>query len=493
MRLVLMLTFGIAVASVLIFIAYGVVSLAKEEEELLTVVKEESLLLAKSVGVSVENALQQQEIDEIEQLLEQLEQVDPRVDLLVYRTSGELRLASAGSVARAEPERRIALAARDTSETLIELWPPHDPSQLLIGMRLMRDRAAGDERAAAMLVVTRPLAAVREDLERTRDELITSGILLAVLASLVGLTLGRVIVAKPLRQLLAAVRRARAGDLTPPDSRFTRGRDELAAVMGEFGVLVSELAAARRKLKEEASRRAGLERRLAEAERWAAIAELSVELAHEIGSPLQVVLGRAKALETRPPTEERVRHNARLIAEQCERIIDIVNQLLQMSREPQGKWVATLLDEPVSRVVELLRHEAERRGVDLHLTVEPPLPHVRCRPEQIQQVVLNLVVNAFDACRAGEAVTVGLRPVVGDGEPAVELTVRDGGVGIPPEALGRIFEPFFSQKQDGRGVGVGLSVVNRIVLDHKGKVTVASEVGRGTLFTVRLPAIASVT
>ena len=132
----------------------------------------------------------------------------------------------------------------------------------------------------------------------------------------------------------------------------------------------------------------------------------------------------------------------------------------------------------------LLKHQAEMLSVTLETRVEPDLPKVVCDAAQVQQVILALAMNALEATPAEGRVSIEAAPD-GDG---VRLAVADTGVGIPKEHLDRIFEPFFTTKEAGKGVGLGLAVVYGIVSAHHGTIDVESEPGRGTTFTVRLPA-----
>jgi two-component system NtrC family sensor kinase len=132
----------------------------------------------------------------------------------------------------------------------------------------------------------------------------------------------------------------------------------------------------------------------------------------------------------------------------------------------------------------LLKHQAEMLGVTLETRVEPGLPRIVCDGAQVQQVILALAMNALEATPADGRVSI---EAAADGD-GVKLAVADTGWGIPKEHLDRIFEPFFTTKETGKGVGLGLAVVYGIVNAHHGRIDVQSEPGRGTTFTVRLPA-----
>jgi signal transduction histidine kinase len=140
----------------------------------------------------------------------------------------------------------------------------------------------------------------------------------------------------------------------------------------------------------------------------------------------------------------------------------------------------------VEDLVPLLRPIARRRGIRLSVTVPPDLPPVLADTGQLQQVLINLLVNGFDAAQAGDRVSLTARRAAGNGRPAVAIAVSDSGPGIPPDVLARIFEPFFTTKAEG-GTGLGLAICRDIIKAHRGRIDVESQVGVGTTFTIELP------
>ncbi len=169
-------------------------------------------------------------------------------------------------------------------------------------------------------------------------------------------------------------------------------------------------------------------------------------------------------------------------AKRCGRI---VRNLLLFSRTPGARFAAEDLGRLLERCAMLVHHQAELQEVTIDVEVEKDLPQVVCDASQIQQVVLALVMNALDAMPQGGRLEIRARRAPEADRVLIE--VEDNGCGIPSEQLPHIFEPFHSTKEEGAGVGLGLSIVYGIVQRHHGRVDVDSEVGRGTTFTVRLP------
>jgi len=218
------------------------------------------------------------------------------------------------------------------------------------------------------------------------------------------------------------------------------------------------------------------------AEELASIATLVAGLAHEIGTPMGVIQGHAKLLEPEVASEQG-RWRLRTIQEQIARISKIIQTLLNMARpgrrRPQPVALEPLLENTLSFVSEKLK----RRGIEVVREFEAT-PTLTGDPERLQQLCLNLFLNAADAMPDGGVLRVSLQPAA-DGR--VELRIADTGTGIAASDLPRIFEPFFTTKPAGEGNGLGLMVVKGIVSDHGGSIDVSSEPGAGSEFRISLP------
>jgi PAS domain S-box-containing protein len=226
------------------------------------------------------------------------------------------------------------------------------------------------------------------------------------------------------------------------------------------------------------------------AEVLAQIGTLASGLAHEIGTPMNVILARAELLKERLLDGQSARH-LDIINQQVERVSKLMNQLLALSRPHELERRSTDLNRVVQEVIEALQERLGRRRIALELGLDPVLPRAELDPNQMLQLALNLTINAIDAMSGGGSLRLATRHGRGEVEGRaiefVELEVRDTGCGIPAEHLLHIFTPFFTTKEPGHGTGLGLSVVQGIVRDHAGETRVESEPGRGTSFRVRLP------
>jgi two-component system NtrC family sensor kinase len=163
----------------------------------------------------------------------------------------------------------------------------------------------------------------------------------------------------------------------------------------------------------------------------------------------------------------------------------LVKNLLTFSRTAPLNFASTDLNSVVERSLRLVQHQIELVGIQWQLDLDPNLPRVSCDPAQIEQVLLALLMNAADAMPRGGNLWLSTCPA--DQGSQVLVQVRDDGVGIAPDLLPHIFEPFLTTKETGKGVGLGLAISRGIVERHGGAITVASELGRGTTFSISLP------
>src|SRR5579871_1178670 len=326
------------------------------------------------------------------------------------------------------------------------------------------------------------------------------------------------IVVRPLRRLLEGINAVGKGDL----SRVILAErdDEIGTIAGRFNAMTGSLREAREETERVAGARLGLEARLRQSEKLATIGQMAAEIAHELGTPLNVIGGRARAMAKRAekaaqraaglPTESGavelqpapkggdeadVVKNAGIIGDEVARITKIIRQVLDFSR-PRGPTVTRVhLGAVVAEALEFLRETIQRQGIEVDVQTMPAPPEVPGDPDQIQQVCLNLIMNAIHAMPNGGRLRVATERMVRrkgglDLAPPAEyaaLVVADSGPGIPAADREKIFEPFFTTKDEGQGTGLGLAVSHGIVKDHDGWIEVDSPAAGGAEFRVYLP------
>jgi len=221
--------------------------------------------------------------------------------------------------------------------------------------------------------------------------------------------------------------------------------------------------------------------RVRAAEQLASIGTLVAGLAHEIGTPLGVIQGHAKLLES-AVEGEKPSWRLRTIQEQIARISRIIESLLNMARPGKRRQARLELEPLIESTLAFLEQRFRRRGVEL-VRDFTPTSSVQGNAEALQQLCLNLFLNAADAMPDGGTLRVSLH----DSDGEVELRIADTGTGIAPEDLEHVFDPFYTTKEAGEGHGLGLAVAAGIVSEHGGEIEVSSEAGEGTEFRILLP------
>ena len=222
--------------------------------------------------------------------------------------------------------------------------------------------------------------------------------------------------------------------------------------------------------------------RLRQTERLAELGTLASGMAHEIGTPMNVILGRAEHLLHRSD-DERTRKGLEIIIAQVERITRLMNQLLTFARRRPTDRRPMDLRRTVGDTLDVLFERIQKHGIAVDTVFQDGLPLALGDPDQISQVLLNLLVNAIHAMPEGGS----LRLTLSLADRHLTLAIADTGHGIPKDILPKIFNPFFTTKEVGKGTGLGLTVVHGIISEHGGTIAVESEQGRGTTFTITLP------
>jgi signal transduction histidine kinase len=230
------------------------------------------------------------------------------------------------------------------------------------------------------------------------------------------------------------------------------------------------------------SERKRLQEQLRRTERVAELGTLASGMAHEIGTPMNVILGRAEYLMDRV-TEEPTKRGLQTIITQVERITRVMNQLLLFARRKAPQRVPLDLRKVIEDGVEMFQERLAKNQIRVEMEPADSCPMVLADLDQMSQVFINLIMNAVHAMPDGGTLRVGLAPE----KQMVKFTVADTGHGIPRDVVEKIFEPFFTTKEFGKGTGLGLTVVKGIIEEHQGSIAVESQEGKGTTFTILLP------
>ncbi|MFO0740520.1 MAG: HAMP domain-containing sensor histidine kinase [Labilithrix sp.] len=322
-----------------------------------------------------------------------------------------------------------------------------------------------------------------------RDQLFFSTIVLAGAAA-IALLLTSWIVSRPLARVAEEARRIGAGDLSHIP---VEGKDEVALLVKELNAMCDSLREARTNAAEESEKRVTALEQLRHADRLRTVGTLASGIAHELGTPLNVISMRAKMIANGEVPVEDAPASAKIIHSQTERVTKIVRQLLDFARRRVPNRTEVDLYELADRTTQLLSALAKKARVDVKVT---PVENVKVKIDsaQIEQALTNLVINGIHAMPDGGDLTITVKEEQAaprDQPDRVKrcavVEVSDSGVGISDANLERIFEPFFTTKGVGEGTGLGLSVTHGIVADHGGWMMATSKEGEGSRFTLYLP------
>lgn len=467
-------TLALTAVGIFVFGSYALWAYFSERAELRAAATRELAIIGRSLETALGNALRDNQAADVIETLATLETLAPDLDVHVHNAAGGSLARSPGAV----PELAIEVAATTARESRAE--------------RTTLDREASEPRlifSAALLSegtllgslsIVRPVDDLTADLSRTRDRLIVMVALFLIATMATGSVLGTIHVSRPIARLLDGIRHVREGNFR---NRVRSGHhDELGRLVAEFNSMIGALADERARRETETEARTRLERGLQNVDKLVTIGQLSAGLAHEIGSPLQVLSGRASVLLGHSDPE--VRRQAEQLVAQCVRITRIVEQLLSFGRRKAALISPCDLVVSVRAVLELLAGEARRRGVNLVLDTDAGPHFIDGDRDQLQQIALNLIRNALAATPRDGKVVVRVDRL----HQLVRISVRDTGAGIDADVRARLFEPFFTTRAAEGGTGLGLSVVKAIADEHRATVDVFSEAGGGAEFVVSFAA-----
>jgi signal transduction histidine kinase len=344
----------------------------------------------------------------------------------------------------------------------------------------------------AALEFSRPLVKESEVFwSEIGEQLLMSTVVMAFAAA-VAFLLSTMIISRPLARVTEQARRIGKGDLS--NKLAVSGSDEVSALIEELNSMCDSLKEARTRAADEAEKRVQALEQLRHADRLRTVGTLASGIAHELGTPLNVIAMRAKMVVTGEVPPDAAPESAKIILSQTERVTKIVRQLLDFARRRTPKRMETDLSDLAERTTQLLSALAKKSRVTMKVETATKVK-LNVDAAQLEQALTNLVINGIHAMPDGGELTIGVREAEASRPGSPQRTVRcavlevsDTGIGIPPENLDRIFEPFFTTKGVGEGTGLGLSVTHGIVEDHGGWMEATSAVGQGTRFTLYLPA-----
>lgn len=405
-----------------------------------------------------------------------------QIELRFVRTSED----SAPGVDPLIPLDRLAGLGRDEERSFVENVADNDTLLTYLPV-FVRGTPMG------ALEVAVPLTERDKEFREELAQIVGRTVLAALAAFVAVAVAGFIFVGRPMRRLVAKARRIGAGDLSGPLELSQR--DEVGELAREINQMCERLAAAQARVEDETRRRLDASEQLRHADRLTTVGKLASGVAHELGTPLNVVSGRAKMILRGQVEGPALLDSAQAIVDQSDRMTGTIKQLLGFARRRQPQRTRESLPDLVKRTLSLLAPMATKTQVTFNVVAMPPAPYAEIDAGQIEQALTNLVVNAIHAMPRGGVLTVRssqevVSPPAGIAAPVgayASIHVEDTGVGMPPEQLRHAFEPFFTTKEVGTGTGLGLSVAYGIVRDHEGWIAASSVVDQGSRFSMYLP------
>lgn len=339
---------------------------------------------------------------------------------------------------------------------------------------------ASNQQVLGVLDITMSLAEVDRGLQASQMRLLLFAIIAIAAVSLIIFLLVKGIVLKPVQQIVAATQHVASGDLN-----YTiklEKKDEIGELAKSFNAMTRQLSET--------------QRQLYQSDKLASVGRLAAGVAHEINNPLTGVLTYSSYLLKRANGDTEMKDDLEVIVRETKRCREIVKGLLDFARQSPPEKRPTDLNEIIHRATRILQNQFSLQHIEIEPHLHPALPLLPVDGNQIQQVVVNLLMNAHDAIgekggtiiitttilEAAAQLAAGLPP----GPAYAKIEIRDNGCGIPRENLSKIFEPFFTTKGQ-KGNGLGLAMVWGIIEKHDGRIMVESEVGKGTTFNILLP------
>jgi two-component system, NtrC family, sensor kinase len=485
MRITRQLVLAFLVAMVVIFTTYGWVSHRRTTDYFDAELRREAHTVGHAIGAAVVRIWQEDGREQALRVIDQMNEpgVDTRIRWVWLDGDGKAAVGGEESL----PAGEILGAAG--GKEVVRRQRSEDGEERLLTYFLLEPEPGRRGALEISESMTRQESFARSSLARTAVTLVV----VALVCGGVLTGLGVWLVGRPIRDLVAMARRIGGGDLSV--RLAVRRRDEISDLVAEMNRMCDRLAEARERIGAETAARLAMLEQLRHADRLTTVGTLAAGIAHELGSPLQVVLGRAKLIAADGPPA--MVPQARAIADQAERMSVIIRQLLDFARRRTLTTATFDVVEVVRQTVSLLAPLARKRDVEIAFREPARALEVDIDAAQIQQVLTNLIMNAVQAGATAEqgrvVVTAGSEraaspPERGGAElDCCWVRIQDQGPGIEPKDLPRIFEPFFTTKDVGEGTGLGLPVAHGIVQEHGGWIAVESEPGRGSAFTIHLP------
>jgi len=499
-RLAVRLALSITVIVVIVGAVSGLVNLKIEERQLLNAMILGADQLSKSITSATWHAMRDDHREVVYEIMETIAAKQGIDGIRMFNRAGQIMFSTSPGDVRnvAIPESEMALPQR------VRIVGSQGQRKLAMVTPIYNEKSCSQAechahparmRVLGVLDVSLSLDRVDADMRAMKQRvMLVTGVEIALISLFIVLFTRR-FVSRPIQRLIAGAEAISQMELDKPLD-VPGSSQELDQLARSFDRMREHLSQFTQKLETKVEERTrqlkAAQQKLIQTDRLASLGQLSASVAHEINNPISGVLNLGMLMQRilsngaipAARVEELRKYLGQIVSETA-RVGRIVSDLLAFSRRSKPQRVPADLNRVVTTTLSLVQHKMKLSNVEVETHLAENLPEVLCDQSQIQQVVLNLVLNATEATQAKGGGRLSVR-TESHGDEAV-LTVADNGEGIQPENLSKIFDPFFTTKAEGKGVGLGLAVSYGIIQAHGGDIEVKSKVGEGTSFTISLP------
>jgi two-component system, NtrC family, sensor kinase len=477
-RLILILTIAVGV----LMSAGGYFILRQRGKALEEAMRSEVRAHAVTLQIALERLYRLGKPTDAQELIDRMSENRRIYGVVLFSNDGQVSMVSDELVAdeiKFPAEVNRVLATGETVETRRVI----DNQEVF---SILMPITVGEEREAVFEIAL-PMVFIKEDYAAARREIVFFALLLFLTIIFVVIVVTRYSVRRPIDELLQGARALGRGDLNyrvivPAND------NEFAMLEREFNRMADNLEEQRNNADREMEQRLKLERQLRHTENLASVGRLAAGVAHELGTPLNVIEVRAEQiLQDLDDSKDRRRRHATIILTQVERITNIVRQLLHLARPYNIQRGVVDLSDLISSTLEMLETKLQPASIVGEFDSQR-LVRISGDREFLRQVFINIIVNAIHAMPDGGRLRIdyGNDPIEKDGKRFIAVRISDTGTGIEEENIPFLFDPFYTTKEVGSGVGLGLPVSRRIIEEHKGWIDVENNRDGGATFTVYL-------
>ncbi|HEY6871358.1 MAG TPA: ATP-binding protein [Geobacteraceae bacterium] len=462
--------------------AFTFLNLQKEQTQLINSARESTEILLNTIEGSIFNSMRIGNTEDVQTILRMVGRSHRLMAVRIFHPHGVvLKSSQADEVGKPVDNEAYQLYINNQKEGIFSGGPQGETLKMLkpiYNEPPCYPCHGSKTKVIGVLNVNYSLLETRKRvMEATNIFIISTIAIIVFLSGAISLVMLK-FVRKPLSLIVGNMARVEQGDLSVRMNAYSM--DEVGRLIVSFNSMVDRLDIAKKELDQFHFQQ--MER----ADRLASVGEMAAGIAHEIKNPLTGIAAAMTIIKEDFSSSDPRTEIVNEILEQIKRLDKTVNDLLFFGKPSLPEPTCINVNTILKKTIMFASQHRGGKNVEKRLEFHDDLPPIYVDPKQIQQVFLNLILNALQAMRDGGILTITSAPVEKDGERWVRVSVADTGPGIPEQILGKIFTPFFTTK--AQGTGLGLAICYKLISQHGGNLSVASEDGKGTVFTVELKA-----